>query len=997
MKKGILFFAAVLLVFGSVEGAKKKAGVDFFVEGDTWASTMHSCADKVAGTDHEDSDIERLIAEIYKKFPMETDWFLQDTGEKAGEYFSGDQIGLEYKLIDTVLGELSKYHKIDIDFAMPGRNDGSTSRLDSYIKLCKSRRRLRLKSLESKALKFVFTKHYDLGGSHYAYTEGLSDAQHERHFRPGSALCLLEITAKSEIRSTKSETNSMPGVRITTLLEDKDGVIRDPDVSWDGSRVLFSWKKSDRQDDYHLYEMDLASREIRQLTEGLGYADYEGIYLPDGDILFNSTRCVQIVDCWWTEVSNLYKCDGDGKNIHRISFDQVHTNYPQVMSDGRIIYTRWDYNDRGQLYPQPLFQMNADGTGQTEFYGNNSWFPTTIAHARGIPGTQKVVSILTGHHSHQRGKLAVIDPSKGRQEASGVQIIAPVEETKAVKVDAYGQKGIQYQYPYPLSEDEFVVTYCPLNSGNRRYPAPYAVGFVTADGRRELLAFDREISCNQPVALKAKVKPVVRPSIVDYTRDTGTYYVQDVYIGPGLKGIERGTVKEIRVVALDFRVAGIGNNTNGGPAGGALVSTPVSINNGTWDVKIVLGDAKVYDDGSAFFEVPARRPVYFQALDEKGYVVQSMRSWSTLQPGENFSCVGCHESKDVTPARGTITKAMKAGPQELEPFYGPARGFSFLKEIQPILDKHCVKCHSNREKLPFKEKFTADLKGAEYLLGRESQWRYTFEKPEDGWQGAGFDDSGWGIGKAGFGRKGTPGGKINTGWRSKDIWLRGSFDAAEGMAGKKLVFDVCHDEDVDIYINGLRAAQAQGFVTDYKTLEAGDEAVKAVREGRNIIAVHCRQTVGGQFIDAGVAVLGGEDKAEDKEKPFSLLAEGNVDKRAKRVWSDSYLALTRKGKPNEIVNWLNVQSVPPMLEPYSFGACKSKLMVMLENNHNGVKLSKEELEKIACWIDMLVPYCGDYTEANAWSEKEMQKHKKFMEKRKAMEELDAESIESITN
>jgi len=729
-------------------------------------------------------------------------------------------VDLENRLIDSAIAELRGNYSA---WKIPKQTDSpdSTARLKLYIELCRQRRKLRLKNLLANTPKIVFTKHFNLGGSHYAYTEALSDAQNQRFYKPGGALCLMEVT------------DGKP--KITTLLEDSDGVIRDPDVSWDGKRILFSWKKSDRGDDYHLYEMDIATKKVRQLTDGLGHADYEGIYLPDGDILFNSSRCVQIVDCWWTEVSNLYKCDKDGDNIHRISFDQVHTNYPQMLEDGRIIYTRWDYNDRGQLYPQPLFQMNPDGTGQTEYYGNNSWFPTTIAHARGIPGTKKVVSILTGHHSDQRGKLAIIDTSKGRQEASGVQLIAPVRETKAVRIDRYGQRGIQFQYPYPLNDNEFIVTYCPLETGNRQYRAPYAIGFVTADGSREILAFDNNISCNQPVPLKARKKPVIRPSVVDYTKTTGTYYVQDIYIGPGLKGIKRGTVKEIRVVALDFRAAGIGHNMNNGPAGAALVSTPVSIGNGTWDVKIVLGDATVHDDGSAFFEVPARTPVYFQALDAKGIVVQTMRSWSTLQPGENFACVGCHESKDTTPARGTITKAMKAGPQKLTPFYGPPRGFSFGKEIQPILDKHCIKCH----------------------------------------------------------------------------------DGGENPDGKK--------------------------------------------------------------------------------NPFSLLAKIKIDKTAKRKWSEAYLNLTRNGKPDHVVNWLNVQSVPTMLEPYSVGAHKSKLISMLEKNHSDVKLSVEELEKIACWIDLLVPFCGDYTEANAWSDKDWQKHKRFMNKRKAMEKLDAKSIKSITN
>jgi hypothetical protein len=198
------------------------------------------------------------------------------------------------------------------------------------------------------------------------------------------------------------------------------------------------------------------------LTFGLGVADYEGAYLPDGDIIFNSTRCVQIVDCWWTEVSNLYRCDPDGRFLRRLAFDQVHDNFPTVTPDGRILYTRWEYNDRGQIYPQPLLQMNPDGTNQSEFYGGNSWFPTTILHARAIPGTTKVLAIATGHHSRQTGKLIEIDPSQGRQENEGVQLVAPVRRTPRVRVDAYGQEGQLFQYPYPLSEHEYLVTYHPV-------------------------------------------------------------------------------------------------------------------------------------------------------------------------------------------------------------------------------------------------------------------------------------------------------------------------------------------------------------------------------------------------------------------------------------------------------------------------------------------------------------------------------------------------------
>ena len=370
----------------------------------------------------------------------------------------------------------------------------------------------------------------------------------------------------------------------------------------------------------------------------------------------------------------------------------MHSNYPTVTEDGRVIYTRWDYNDRGQIYPQGLFQMNQDGTGQTELYGNNSFFPTTILHARSIPGTGKIVCVFSGHHSRQKGHLGLLIPSRGRQENQGTQLIAPVRDTPAVKVDAYGQHGDQFQYPYPLSETEFLVTF-------RTEKAPrFGIYHMAIDGRRELLASDPRISCNQPIPLESRPVPSVQPSRVDYRQKMGTIYLHNVYDGPGLAGVPEGTIRSLRVVALDFRATGVGSNGNRGPAGGALVSTPISIQ-GAWDVKQVIGTAKVHDDGSACFTVPARMPLYFQALDEKGQMVQTMRSWVTLQPGESVSCVGCHEHKNTSPPSTTFSRAMEAGPQKLTPFYGPPRGFSFIKEVQPILDRHCVRCH-NQDKAP---------------------------------------------------------------------------------------------------------------------------------------------------------------------------------------------------------------------------------------------------------------------------------------------------------
>jgi hypothetical protein len=801
-----------------------------------WSEAVASAR---ASLNRSDSNaVQKAWMTLDRSFPVESDWMLQDLGARRNDWFGikGD-CTLARDLLTSPLKECGLEIPSDLRQKAEELISGNPALDDPrwlavYAELCEQRRGLRLKTVLKKVPRLVFTKHSNLGGSHYAYTEGLSDAQAERHFVPGSELCLLEF------EGTRG--------RVTTLLADAKGVIRDPAVSWDGRRILFSWKKDDRADDYHLYEMEVATRKVRPLTSGLGVADYEGAYLPNGDIVFNSTRCIQTVDCWWTEVSNLYTCDKDGRTLRRLSFDQVHVNYPQVLDDGRVIYTRWEYNDRGQVYVQGLFQMMPDGTGQTEFYGNNSWFPTSLLHARGIPGTKKVVAIASGHHSGQRGKLCVVDPDKGRQENEGITLIAPVRETPAVRVDGYGQDAPLWMYPWALNEREFLVSFSPLKEPCNKagQGGRFSIFFMDEAGRRELLASAPEQSCGQPVPLVARVAPHVRPSLVDYRMTNGTYYMQNVYEGPGLKGIPKGTAKALRVVALEYRVAGIGHNGNGGEAGGALVSTPVSIGNGCWDPKRVLGTTPIWEDGSALFTMPARTPVYFQVLDASNQVIQTMRSWSVLQPGETSACVGCHENKNAAPPSGRYkTLAFEKGAQRLTPVSDLAGGFSFIRHIQPILDGECIKCHD----------------GGKTVLGR----------------------------------------------RIPDM---------------------------------------------------------------------TRSPV--------------------------------IDPVAKRVWTASYVALTGvatpgdslkfplSGKANRMVNWVQAQSAPPMLAPYSCGAARSELLSMLRKGHGGTRLTPGQLDMIACWIDLGVPFCGNYLEANAWSDSEKALHEKFTAKRRTMEADEAAQIKA---
>ena len=824
-------FALVLVASIWTVGGGMRAAV---VTPSGWSEAVWSAAQAVQAAQREpQKEAAKVWETLEKQFPEPCDWMQQDFKPQAWEWLTRPEAAVLRNMISKALIEVKKSGQAEWDKIQAPVSDDPRALLAFYFKACEARRAMRLRVLLEKAPRMVFTKHYNMGGSHYAYTEGQSDAQAERHFYPGAALCLLTCKGGQ--------------ATVETLLEDKNGVIRDPDVSYDGKRVLFAWKKSDREDDYHLYEMELATRKIRPLTGGLGVADYEAVYLPDGDILFNSSRCVQTVDCWWTEVSNLYRCNPDGKFIRRLTFDQVHNNSPSVTDDGRILYTRWEYNDRSQIFPQPLLQMMPDGTGQTEVYGGSSWFPTTILHARGIPGTTQIMAIATGHHSRQTGKLIVLDPAKGRQEAEGVQLIAPVRETKAERIDSYGQQGDLFQYPYPLSETELVLAYHPLGWQNGRdgnFVPRFGVYWMHQDGRRELLASDPVLPCNQPIPVRVRPEVFRRSSRVDYRKQDGTFYVQDVYAGSPMTGVPRGTVKTLRVVALEWRAAGVGENGNAGPGGGALVSTPVAIGNGTWDPKAILGDATVHDDGSVFFKAPARTPVYFQLLDAKGRMVQSMRSWSTLQPDENASCTGCHELKNSSPQTSAYqTTAFRFGAQSLKPFYGPTRGFSYTREVQPILNARCTSCHDGRDDVP-------------YDLTR--------------------------------------------------------------------------------------------------------------------IAV--------------------------------------VDEGAKRRWMESYLNLTHAKDPNNrrakqqgwrgnpdhpMVNWISSASVPTLIPPYSAGSNKSKLMELLDKGHKKVALTREDLEKLAAWIDLGVPFCGDYTEANTWNPDEIAKYQRYSDKRKRLEEEEKQALKAM--
>ena len=184
----------------------------------------------------------------------------------------------------------------------------------------------------------------------------------------------------------------------------------------------------------------------------------------------------------------------------------------------------------------------------------------------------------------------------------------------------------------------------------------------------------------EPVPLRATPRPPVIPQKIDLARKDAVVYMSNVYHGPGLKGIPRGTVKKLRLFTYEFSYRQMG---------GLLGSIGMD---GPWDIRRVIGTVPVEADGSASFRVPAYTPIAVQPLDEEGKALQLMRSWFTAMPGEVLSCVGCHERQNSgIPNRQNV--ASRRRPSSIEPWYGPVRGFSFAREVQPVLDEYCVGCH----------------------------------------------------------------------------------------------------------------------------------------------------------------------------------------------------------------------------------------------------------------------------------------------------------------
>ncbi|MFC1761717.1 SUMF1/EgtB/PvdO family nonheme iron enzyme [Planctomycetota bacterium] len=543
--------------------------------------------------------------------------------------------------------------------------------------------------------------------------------------------------------------------KVTDVYEPTDGAFMgELDLHYDAEKLLFS--STDEKNMFQVMEVGIDGSNLRKVSTIVGdyVHNYGGIYLPNEKIVFSSTAPMIGVPCIGgsCSVPNLYLMAPNGESTRQLTFEQDADWYPTVLADGKIMYLRWEYTDIMHYYSRIMMTMNPDGTNQRSIYGSQSLWPNSMFYARPLPDAPGMFSaVVSGHHgSSGTGKLTIFDTNKGYAHADGV----------VQHIPGYGKKvtHVTVDQLYPTVKKELLKTFPDLqqvvtklikkhmpessNSGkdyhelnndffNKCYPKlrdhypyemaldldrvadgvypqfyqPYPVSaqyYLTVAqltsssdwGLYLVDTFDNFVPIQsvhtadyrymiEPYPLRERQRPPIIPDRVNLHDKEATCYIQNVYRGPGLKGVPEGTVDSLRVFTYAYGYYGVGSHYHLGVES-------------SWDVKRLLGTAKVEEDGSAMFRVPANTTISIQPLDKAGRAVQLFRSWLVAMPGEELSCIGCHESPTEPPVTNK-TVASNRPPQDLTPYRNRVEGFSFNAEIQPVLDAYCVRCHDGTD------------------------------------------------------------------------------------------------------------------------------------------------------------------------------------------------------------------------------------------------------------------------------------------------------------
>ena len=522
---------------------------------------------------------------------------------------------------------------------------------------------------------------------------------------------------KTDWKSQIVELSNLHGAQQERIIRDFDGPpIRDLQLSCDARTV--SYTGIDATNRFAVYELALDGHSEPHCVSPSGYPDidwFDGVAMPDGRYIMLSTASYQGLPCenGSRPMAQVYQVDAKHNKVRQLTFDQDSDYTPSFMQDGRVLYTRWEYCDLPHYYSRVLMTMNPDGTSQTHLWGSGSYFPTTLLQVRQIPESTKLVGIVSGHHNvPEIGRLVLLDPSRGTAypfkpiltskewgvENSLIRIQTqrmPPEKTGMLQeIPGYGewveadvcdgQTDNQHErnrpyfvYPCPLSEEFHLVSARQKNGLWGLYLADIF------DNITLIKEYD-DSAILHPILVKARKQPRVIPDRIKPESKTATIHIADIYNGAGLAHVPRGTVKKLRIFSYHFCYMKSGGHDSIGRKG---------VESG-WDIKRILGTVDIEKDGSVCFTAPANVNIAIQPLDADGAAIQLMRSWFVGMPGERVSCNGCHEdNRYAVPTR--MTAADRKKPQTIQPWRGPARAFTFAREVWPSVQKYCTGCHTH--------------------------------------------------------------------------------------------------------------------------------------------------------------------------------------------------------------------------------------------------------------------------------------------------------------
>ncbi len=491
-----------------------------------------------------------------------------------------------------------------------------------------------------------------------------------------------------------------PDGRVTPVADALgNGVYRDVCLHWDARRLLFAWGNGsdnwDGQLSYHIYEVGVDGSGLRQITTG-PKNDCEPFYLPNGQIGFTSDRSAHFVMCGGDRhAPNLFVTDTAGTEVRRLSFNIFNDFNPAVLPDGRIIYGRWEYNERSVTSLHSPFTMHPDGRMVSPYYGNATIRPNVVMFPRPVPGSNLVMALFTAHHGQTHGAVGLIDVRRGIDGSQPLTVLTPNVPITGEKAE--DSRAGWFSDPQPLDENTWLCSYTPTLLP--WLETTWALYVADRHGNLGLVYRDPDNSCAEPVPLVPRPQPHVLPPAPPGTdaRDAdATLVLADVY--QGMPDVPRGSAKYLRILE-DVPRESVHR-------GGVVCTSGTLI----FTVKRVLGTVPIEPDGSAYFVVPANRNVYFEVLDADRLEIQRMRSVLCLKPGEQRGCVGCHEPRNHAPSarhglavrRGSPDPA--AAPTEGLPGAVSLSGLAALQRdptrpVPPpwgtqILSSRCVGCHA---------------------------------------------------------------------------------------------------------------------------------------------------------------------------------------------------------------------------------------------------------------------------------------------------------------